>query len=31
VNYDKVLVGSHSIGWLARLAIASAAYGLIVR
>lgn len=30
VNYDKALVGSHAIGWLARIAIASAAYGLIV-
>jgi hypothetical protein len=31
VNYDASLVVSHSIGWLARIAIASAAYGLIVR
>ena len=30
VNYDKALVGSHAAGWLARIAIASAAYGLIV-
>lgn len=30
VNYDKALVGSHALGWLARIAIASAAYGLIV-
>lgn len=31
LNYDKALVVSHSIGWLARIAIAAAAYGLIVR
>ncbi len=31
VNYDKSLVVSHAVGWLARIAIASAAYGLIVR
>ncbi len=31
VNYDGSLVVSHSIGWLARIAIAAAAYGLIVR
>jgi hypothetical protein len=31
VNYDAPLVISHSLGWLARIAIASAAYGLIVR
>jgi len=31
VNYDASLVVSHSIGWLARIAIASAAYGLIVQ
>jgi hypothetical protein len=30
VNYDASLVVSHSIGWLARIAIAAAAYGLIV-
>ena len=30
VNYDKSLVVSHSLGWLARIAIAAAAYGLIV-
>jgi hypothetical protein len=31
VNYDASLVVSHSIGWLARIAIAAAAYGLIVQ
>jgi hypothetical protein len=31
VNYDVSLVVSHSIGWLARIAIAAAAYGLIVQ
>ena len=31
VNFDRALVVSHSLGWLARLVIAAAAYGLIVR
>jgi hypothetical protein len=30
VNYAPVLVVSHSLGWLARLAIAAAAYGMII-
>ena len=31
VNYDKAFVVTHSLGWLARIALASVAYGLIVR
>ena len=30
LNYDASLVVSHSIGWFARIALAAAAYGLIV-